>query len=215
MFLCTLKDIEMACVTLKRPSNWENLNQYPLKRRRFNPFDEAPVQMVRDSAPPTTMENLNQGPGFPTMKRTNPFADLDLPSFTDRISENILFEMRHINKRRRLTMPNESAQDLMAATDMEPSIVLAGVGDIDLSADSPRPSPSPSGSDSQKSETPVFTVSEVQRICERMLKEHKELLCEQYNSILSSKLSEQYDTFVKFTYDQIQKDYCSVPTYLS
>lgn len=45
----------------------------------------------------------------------------------------------------------------------------------------------------------------VNLICERMLKEQETQIREEYDQILSMKLSEQYDTFVKFTYDQIQK----------
>lgn len=42
-------------------------------------------------------------------------------------------------------------------------------------------------------------------ICERMLKEQETTIREEYDQILNMKLSEQYDAFVKFTYDQIQK----------
>lgn len=38
-----------------------------------------------------------------------------------------------------------------------------------------------------------------------MLKEQETQIREEYDQILTMKLSEQYDAFVKFTYDQIQK----------
>lgn len=38
-----------------------------------------------------------------------------------------------------------------------------------------------------------------------MLKEQETQIREEYDQILNMKLSEQYDAFVKFTYDQIQK----------
>jgi len=38
-----------------------------------------------------------------------------------------------------------------------------------------------------------------------MLKEQETQIREEYDKILHLKLSEQYDAFVKFTYDQIQK----------
>lgn len=44
-------------------------------------------------------------------------------------------------------------------------------------------------------------------ICERMLKEQETQIREEYDQILHLKLSEQYDAFVKFTYDQIQKKF--------
>lgn len=38
-----------------------------------------------------------------------------------------------------------------------------------------------------------------------MLKERENQIREEYDRVLNTKLSEQYDAFVKFTYDQIQK----------
>lgn len=49
-------------------------------------------------------------------------------------------------------------------------------------------------------------------ICERMLKEREESLREQYDAVLNTKLAEQYDAFVKFTYDQIQRRYEAAPS---
>lgn len=42
-------------------------------------------------------------------------------------------------------------------------------------------------------------------ICERMLKERETEIREEYDRVLTSKLAEQYDAFVKFTQDQLQK----------
>lgn len=50
-----------------------------------------------------------------------------------------------------------------------------------------------------------FSSSQVGLICDRMLKEQETQIREEYDQILNMKLSEQYDAFVKFTYDQIQK----------
>lgn len=49
-------------------------------------------------------------------------------------------------------------------------------------------------------------------ICERMLKEREDKLREQYDAVLTTKLAEQYDAFVKFTYDQIQRRYEAAPS---
>lgn len=38
-----------------------------------------------------------------------------------------------------------------------------------------------------------------------MLKERESQIREEYDRVLNTKLSEQYDAFVRFTYDQIQK----------
>jgi len=64
---------------------------------------------------------------------------------------------------------------------------------------------------------PLFTFRQIGMICERLLKEREETLQEEYDKILNVKLAEQYDTFVKFTHDQIQKQFekSAAPSYLS
>lgn len=59
---------------------------------------------------------------------------------------------------------------------------------------------------------PVFTFKQVSLICERLLREQEQSIREEYDKVLETKLAEQYDTFVKFTYDQIQKRFESAPT---
>lgn len=54
---------------------------------------------------------------------------------------------------------------------------------------------------------PLFTFRQVGLICEKLIKERELLIREEYEQVLTSKLAEQYDTFVKFTYDQIQKSF--------
>lgn len=83
-------------------------------------------------------------------------------------------------------------------------------------------SPSACGSNSYSyspsgKEKPLFTFKQVGLICERMLKEQETQIREEYDQILNTKLSEQYDAFVKFTYDQIQKRFesAAAPSYLS
>lgn len=51
----------------------------------------------------------------------------------------------------------------------------------------------------------MFTFKQVGLICERLLRDQENSLRQEYDKVLETKLAEQYDTFVKFTYDQIQK----------
>ena len=53
--------------------------------------------------------------------------------------------------------------------------------------------------------TPLFTLKQVGLICERLLRDQEESIRQEYDKVLQDRLAEQYDTFVKFTYDQIQK----------
>ncbi|CAG2181947.1 unnamed protein product, partial [Oppiella nova] len=66
-------------------------------------------------------------------------------------------------------------------------------------------------------DAPLFTFRQVGLICERVLKERETQIRQEYDEVLNTKLAEQYETFVKFTYDQIQKRFeaNSIPSYLS
>jgi len=67
-----------------------------------------------------------------------------------------------------------------------------------------------------QSDRPLFTYKQVRMICERLLKEQETRLREEYDQVMNARLSEQYDTFVRFTYDQIHRRIDDSPmTYLS
>lgn len=42
-------------------------------------------------------------------------------------------------------------------------------------------------------------------ICQRLLQEREEQLRELYDKVLATKLAEQYEAFLKFNYDMIQR----------
>lgn len=77
---------------------------------------------------------------------------------------------------------------------------LAAAADVDLMPSSPGIA---RGRD--QDEKPLFNFKQVSLICERLVREREEALREEYDKTLTSKLAEQYDAFVKFTYDQIQR----------
>lgn len=110
------------------------------------------------------------------------------------MAANIKAELKRIQRRKQL-------QYRMDRMDNSDSSGSEGVGDV-----------SPSRSDK-----PLFTFKQVGLICERMLRERESEIREEYDNVLTSKLAEQYDAFVKFTYDQIQRNYSSqtAPSYLS
>jgi hypothetical protein len=58
---------------------------------------------------------------------------------------------------------------------------------------------------SNYNDLPIFSMNQVNQICERMLKEREITLRDEYDKILSQKLNEQYDSFVRFTHEQIQR----------
>lgn len=136
----------------------------------------------------------------------SPFAEVTSRLNMDQISVSIREEMKRLHRRKQLygVEPGSNGGPSSPESDA-----------IDISG-----SPQPSASHSHQSSKPdkhLFTFRQVGMICERLLKEREETLRELYDEVLNTKLAEQYDTFVKFTYDQIQKrfDAAAAPSYLS
>jgi len=44
-------------------------------------------------------------------------------------------------------------------------------------------------------------------LCERIVKEKTEELRQEYDQVLASKLAEQYEAFLKFNHDQLQRHF--------
>lgn len=123
----------------------------------------------------------------------SPFQDISPKVTQEQIARNIRDEIKRIQRRKHLqnTVPESSIPEL--------------------------PSSSTSGLlCSSRKNQPLFTYRQIELICERMIKERESQIREEYDKILTAKLSEQYDTFVKFTHDQVQRRFenCT-PSYLS
>lgn len=125
---------------------------------------------------------------------------------TDKMAQNIRDEIKRLSRRKQLTYAS-SAERMQ---DSESSGSEMGPESPRRRSDSP-----PAGGLVAHPEKALFTFKQVQMICERMLKEREDELREKYDAILTTKLAEQYDAFVKFTYDQIQRRYEAAPSYLS
>ncbi|KAH7977542.1 hypothetical protein HPB49_002220 [Dermacentor silvarum] len=63
---------------------------------------------------------------------------------------------------------------------------------------------------------PMFTYRQVEQICQNIWNERENWIRAEYDRILSVTLAEQHESFVKFTYEQIQKKLQgSAPSYMS
>lgn len=183
----------MACATLKRSLDWESLNQRPTKRRCLpfgspssSPSSSASSSKIIDPTPSAFAE-----------------ATSFVPKLTpEKMAENIREEITRLHRRKQLSFGNSQTVEQMQ--DSESSGSEMG---------SPRRPESPPAV--IKPDMALFTFKQVQQICARMLKEREDKLREQYDAVLHAKLAEQYDAFVKFTYDQIQRRYEAAPSYLS
>uniref|UniRef100_A0A336LX12 CSON004385 protein n=1 Tax=Culicoides sonorensis TaxID=179676 RepID=A0A336LX12_CULSO len=183
----------MACATLKRSLDWESLNQKPAKR---HPFDKPGT-----SSPSSSNSTNNALLIEPT---PSPFLDATQPKLTpEKISQSIRDEIRRLHRRRQLRY----AANTERMHDSESS-------GSEMGPDSPRRCDSPPNL-LKNPEMAVFTFKQVQMICERMVRDREQALIEQYDTVLNTKLAEQYDAFIKFTCDQIQSRMDAAPSYLS
>lgn len=58
---------------------------------------------------------------------------------------------------------------------------------------------------------PILSLKQVAMICNRLLRKQENELRQEYDKILNQKLAEQYETFVNFTHEQIQRRFVSDP----
>jgi len=139
------------------------------------------------TAPPTKPHQVNPSP-FEVVTKLSP----------EQIAANVREEIRRLQRRKQLNFSGSQDSNMVESPASPMSCNVAG------------------GSTSKRDQ-PLFTFRQVGLICERMLKEREDQIREEYDQVLVNKLSEQYDTFVKFTYDQIQKKFeaANVPSYLS
>ncbi|XP_058124077.1 akirin [Anopheles ziemanni] len=209
----------MACATLKRSLDWESLNQRPTKRRRCHPFGSPSQQsasmaasasvMSPSSSSATSAVSSAAAAAAASMRvmepKPSPFAEATCSKLTpEKMAQNITEEIKRLHRRKQLNFNSHTVERMQ---DSESS-------GSEMGPDSPRRPDSPP-SMVKNPEKALFTFKQVQMICERMLKEREDALREQYDAVLTTKLAEQYDAFVKFTYDQIQRRYEAAPSYLS
>ena len=63
-----------------------------------------------------------------------------------------------------------------------------------------------SSSSTTTDDIPMFNYIQTAQMCARLLREQDRSIREQYEQLLSTKLTEQYDTFVRYTHDSVHKD---------
>jgi len=187
----------MACATLKRSLELDPLHSPPgsrPKRRRFAPVSSSPT------IPPTRDET------------ESPFAAVTSRITQEQIQGHIKEEMRRLHRRKQLHFGDKDSSNSPCGSG--PSSPNSGCLNGDFSGDSLG---SLSQSVKNNKEVALFTFPQVGLICDRLVREREEQLKSLYDQVLSAKLAEQYDTFVKFTHDQIKKRFeaASAPSYLS
>lgn len=179
----------MACgATLKRTLDFDPLmNPASPKRRRC-----APLTPSSSSASP--QKYLRMEP--------SPFGRVTSALTTEQILSNIKQEYKRMQKRRHL---ESSFQQTESCCPLEPQAHAC------ISSTATLPGASSGSASPSRREQPLFTLKQVGMICERLLKEREEKVREEYDEILTTKLAEQYDAFVKFTHDQLMRRFGEQP----
>jgi len=216
----------MACATLKRSLDWDHLS---------SPSNSPPGAGSGDansgssSMSPTSSSSISPRPAkrlcsshvsfLTPLKGNSPFGDVEPKMTTDAIHAKISEEFRRLHARKQLSRLNVSPDSKMTNSSNPVVNQLLSSPAVSMLPAAPTPCNSPALGLSApgRREQPLFTFKQVSLICERLLREREQQIREEYDQILGAKLAEQYDTFVKFTYDQIQKRFDSntTPSYLS
>lgn len=187
----------MACgATLKRPMEFEAalLSPGSPKRRRCAPLP-GPTPGLRppDAEPPP----LQMQTPPPTLQQpAPPGSERRLPT-PEQIFQNIKQEYSRYQRWRHLEVVLNQNEACPSESQSHSSALTA---------------PSSPGSSWMKKDQPTFTLRQVGIICERLLKDYEDKIREEYEQILNTKLAEQYESFVKFTHDQIMRRYGTRPT---
>uniref|UniRef100_A0A3Q3LBU8 Akirin-2 n=1 Tax=Mastacembelus armatus TaxID=205130 RepID=A0A3Q3LBU8_9TELE len=179
----------MACgATLKRTMDFDPLlSPASPKRRRC-----IPVSPSSSSSPPR--KYLSMEP--------SPFGESSSRLSAEQILHNIKQEYKRIQKRKHLDGGYQQSECCYSPESPSQSSTMNV---------SSMPGTSSGGVSPTRKEQPLFTLRQVGMICERLLKEREEKVREEYEETMTSKLAEQYDTFVKFTHDQLMRRFGEQP----
>ncbi|XP_028294797.1 akirin-2-like [Gouania willdenowi] len=179
----------MACgATLKRTMDFDPLlSPASPKRRRcipVSPSSSSPRKYLR-------ME-------------PSPFGESSSRLSAEQILHSIKQEYKRIQKRKHLDGGHHYQQsECCYSPESPPQSSTMNVSNM--------PGTSCGGVSPSRKEQPLFTLRQVGMICERLLKEREEKVREEYEETMTSKLAEQYDTFVKFTHDQLMRRFGEQP----
>lgn len=186
----------MACgatLSLKRSLEFDPLytpGQLSPKRRRCTPMNVS-------VSPPQASKSTK----FSTFQNVVPKLS------KEEIAVRIHTELKRMHRRRQIAA---SASTSNASTS-DAGEVNASISEVSAPR-SPQSSASvqsffsgsPSASGAKK-DPPLFTFRHLNVICEKLLKEREDQIRKEYDQVLTCKLAEQYQAFLKFNHDQLHR----------
>ncbi|XP_046960132.1 akirin-like [Vanessa cardui] len=169
----------MACATLKRNLDWESSAQLPSKRRRC-----ALIAASSSTSPGIKMSDTKSSVFGETVS-----APVKLTP--ERMAQEIYDEIKRLHRRRQLRFASGVAASCSSSSGSE--------------GDASPPHHSHATQGQKMHHRALFTFKQVRIICERVLREQEAALRAEYDSVLNNKLAEQYEAFVRFNIDQVQR----------
>ncbi|KER27390.1 hypothetical protein T265_05565 [Opisthorchis viverrini] len=230
---CAEFSVKMACATLKRSQNFDLLDSCASKRRRFGSFLNTPtVSLDVPQSPfvpsqPTTqlqlkrrikeeIKRLQRRRLIPRFLGTP--APATQTTFGSELREDNAAVASCSGSFRSMALRSPQPDSADSDGDQSPvrsseptfqSFQSVNRTSVVLSTTplSPR-MPSPART---LDSVPIFTLPQVTALCDRLIKEREDELRQEYDLILSCKLAEQYEAFLKFNHDQLQSRFQNTP----
>lgn len=180
----------MACgatLSLKRSLEFDPLHSpahsHSPKRRRCMPMTMSP------SVPPAK----NQIP--------SPFTEATPKLSGEHIAAHISAEIKRMHRRKQLQFPGQYPSPSSSPPPQCSSSSHEAMSDNRSTS----PSSFFNALSPSKKEVPLFTFKQVSLVCERMIREREDHIKQQYDQVLTCKLAEQYEAFLKFNHDQLHR----------
>lgn len=171
------------------PCKRAKLNSGPGRRSTSPPVDQLH---------PHTPERISPQPGT-----SSPFGNLSSTLTPEKMATNIKEEAHRLSRKKHLRFPARRTIAGVAGAIGSQITTTSGTKTKEFHVD-----------DGQK---PMFTLTQVSHVCQKMMEDQRQRIREEYEKVLKDKLAEQYDTFIRFDHDQLQKKLASQdqPSYLS
>lgn len=146
---------------------------------------------IAPTAPPTKQHHLNP----------SPFNEVTPRYSNEQIAAQLTSELKRMQRRRQICPYPQSGSPPPSSSSPPPS-------QMDSSMNHQPVSPSSSFFNALspgKRDAPLFTFKQVSLLCDRLLKEREDLIRAEYDKVLTNKLAEQYEAFLKFNHDQLHR----------
>ena len=165
--------------------------QSPSKRFCCVPFQQSNCNAI--------VANVAANTPYVQPRHPSSFASTASNISSDEIALNVKEEAHRVSRRKKVHIAQavqavQAVQSAQSRSEFEERVLAA-----------------------QKSGRALFTADEVATIVAAKLQQQESQLREEYERTLRDKMAEQYDTFVKFTHDQIQQKFKAddCPSYMS